>query len=413
LEAFFPLFSTFQNVIMESYPITWMSTYYSECFPVAALVDWLSYGDEKNLQSREFALFCTDRTDQVTILHRSLSFHNRSELRQKLLGAVPSRFEIGAAYKAGPSKLIENPWDSKELVFDIDASDYNDVRKCCKDKQLCRNCWNILHCAILILDRTLRDDLGFDHLLWVYSGRRGVHCWVCDQKARYYSKEARVAILSYLSFRKFDNMDNPVLQRAYKIALPWFEACLESGTFELTVQALEEDEKKKLPPVVMKRWLELQQLDKESKHNFKNPKSYRLWTLLKQAVQSLELETDRTRITSSAPLRSVLQKVVLSFIHPRLDEKVTSERAHLVKAPFCVHPSTGRVCVPLDPSALDTFDVSKVPTLKDLMEERIQIQRKHKTQALLQPALEIFQAFLTHLFHQPRVVKRKVDDLSF
>ena len=39
------------------------------------------------------------------------------------------------------------------------------------------------------------------------------------------------------------------------------------------------------------------------------------------------------------------------------------------QAPFCVHPKTGKVCVPIDPSAAWNFDLDAVPTVQQLAEE--------------------------------------------
>ena len=43
------------------------------------------------------------------------------------------------------------------------------------------------------------EDFGFEHRLWIYSGRRGVHCWVSDQTARELQSSIRQAIVDHLT----------------------------------------------------------------------------------------------------------------------------------------------------------------------------------------------------------------------
>ena len=37
----------------------------------------------------------------------------------------------------------------------------------------------------------LIDDFGFENLMWVFSGRRGIHCWISDPKAKELRNDAR------------------------------------------------------------------------------------------------------------------------------------------------------------------------------------------------------------------------------
>lgn len=79
-------------------------------------------------------------------------------------------------------------------------------------------------------------------------------------------------------------------------------------------------------------------------------------------------------------LESWPYEVVLRYTYPRLDINVSRKRNHLLKSPFCVHPKTGRVCVPVQAREIDAFDPFEVPTLPQLMRELDEYDRQNEKQ---------------------------------
>lgn len=148
-----------------------LKIYYKSIFPCKEIFEVFHI-----TSNRELSFF----TQQDAYM-RYITCGTPSELHDRLQQLTPKKIDIGAIYSTKPSKLKALQPIGHELVFDIDLTDY--PRECCDGKTICSKCYKKIKCAIKLLDFSLREEFGFHKIGFVFSGRRGLHCWVFDNIA--------------------------------------------------------------------------------------------------------------------------------------------------------------------------------------------------------------------------------------
>ncbi|KAL4810112.1 hypothetical protein BDV18DRAFT_150472 [Aspergillus unguis] len=347
-----------------------MLAFYQRLFPFRYLFQWLNHGivPSPDFGNREFAL-----TLQNDAYLRYQSYPTADLFRKDILKMNPSRFEIGPVYNRNPRdrKTLGGgqlkPL-AKELVFDIDLTDYDDIRTCCTKANICEKCWAFVTMSIKVVDTALREDFGFQHILWVYSGRRGAHAWVCDPRARNLPDDRRRGIAGYLDLirggtnsGKRVNLKRPLhphMNRSLEILKPYFAqtTLVDQDTFastEQTQRLLSLLPDKGLNESLRRKW------DSAPERSSTN----------KWADIDALAKTGKSTTLNTASLREAKQDIVLEYTYPRLDSEVSKKMIHLLKSPFVIHPGTGRVCVPIDIRNVDKFDPLSVPNVSQLLSE--------------------------------------------
>ena len=227
--------------------------YYQKGFPFFKVFKWLSYAnmsksgkildDRKDYFKRReisYVKLSGDGKEEFTIRH--LCYNNHKEFEKNARIMNPVRIDIGPVCNIPPEVNKNSLGEKKaiaeerEYVIDIDMNDYDDIRTCCSGAKMCQSCWNYIKAAYKVLKASLEDDFGFNHILWVFSGRRGVHAWVCDERARIMDNTIRHGVTDYLSLtisnEKSDRMvkpqvisdlDYPLFERSFKLLKPMFE----------------------------------------------------------------------------------------------------------------------------------------------------------------------------------------------
>jgi DNA primase small subunit len=105
--------------------------------------------------NREFSF-----TLENDVYCRYLCFKTAEEFKETLVSRAPHKIDIGAVFNVPPKnhlsteKKVFMPIE-KEMVFDIDMTDYDNVRTCCEGAKVCGKCWSYMACATIVLNQVL------------------------------------------------------------------------------------------------------------------------------------------------------------------------------------------------------------------------------------------------------------------
>jgi DNA primase small subunit len=263
-------------------------------------------------------------------------------------------------------------------------TDYDDVRTCCSEAKMCNKCFKYLTVGYKILDQALREDFGFKSIMWVFSGRRGVHCWVGDSRARKLTNEGRSAIANYLKWKTINKntglnflMKEPLyphIERALSIIEEHFEEYVLIGQDVLNSEKIIE-----IVMMILKAYLSNSQsysrLEYDVKGLMMNKRlnSVEKWKKMENMINehlvfSIQGNNKGKEIVQSR-IRLALKEIQMAIMYPRLDINVSKHINHLLKSPFVVHPKTGYISVPLNDYMMENFDFEAMPLLKETIED--------------------------------------------
>lgn len=324
---------------------------------------------------------------------RNLSYTDWKGLRDDVVRLTPLRIDIGAIFdgdvknnKDKVDGLSINPVE-REFVIDIDLTDYDHIRTCCSGKKLCGKCWTYVKAAYRVLEHILGKAFGFKHILWVFSGRRGIHAWVCDREARNMSKKVRKAVTEFLNFTlandKVDYLVKPELinkKNKYSLLYEAYEILKEFYVFLLDEQKIMD--KPNVTDMLLRitaRYAD-RDLTSAEKNAFNRKKSgVEKFKVLKEIIE-------KSGENGSEKSEKFMIEFILGYLYPKIDSHVSAQVNHLLKAPFNIHHDTMNVSLPI--IDIEKFSIEQTLNVKALLQKKNRIKKNP-----IQAEIDFFEKF--------------------
>ena len=274
--------------------------YYSSIFSINFIIN-LNKFNKNFSNNREFAI----RKEENNAIIRYLNIKSSEDFLEKINKFKPSRIEIGPIYNVDIKlinfQIIESY--GKEIIIDLDITDYNDVINCkCPLKALlCNECLLVLKYNILITNNILINYFRTNRFFWLFSGKKGFHCVIYDEFFFLKDNNERKKLLNI--FENYRTLKKAIIQEP-----------IESILLEKYIQ------------------------DEVNKY----------FDILKSRNQ-LKLKKSK--------LQNISYNEKLFYLLPKIDVNVFIGLNHLSKIAYSIHPSSNLISSILDHRNLDSFNI--------------------------------------------------------
>lgn len=270
----------------------------------------------------------------------------------------------------------------KELVFDIDIHDYDRFCNCHGGKSLCSICWLHLEGSYYILNFILTMLFGYAqaNLLYVYSGKKGFHCFVNDSRAMALTASQRLFLCQTISIKSGGHPANEapedfraelstsVSYQADRHLMQWMklyeserrEASLDDTLDNLfTSMVLGGTRNLLKESAAFRDWIMRkarihypscqERIRLQWQEALRDPQctSVTLWQIL------VKYDAYGMLSVSKQPLVPFSQFIKYRLYYPMIDGGPLL-MDHTIKLPFAIHPGTKNIALPVDESFFTT-----------------------------------------------------------
>jgi DNA primase small subunit len=344
--------------------------------------------------SREWGfLFYDDAPDKARPMqmHRHKSFNSAVELNDYLKSMAPSHAYHSAAYYQYPQAptMQEKKWLGADLIFDLDAdhlpqkpSSYAGMLEMVKKEM------------IRLIDEFLLDDLGFSEkdLDIVFSGGRGYHVHVRDERVRALKSPERREVVDYILGTGLNS--DKIFTKATKI-VEGFKGQKTTGVWQ--IKGFDNNQcgygwNARVARYISDKLASTGKLDdKEAKKELKKYEldSKQAGALLDVSRNPVELDKIRYegRLEIKGNLKGFLKNMLDETIDEfkvnlagKTDEPVTADIKRLIRLPGSIHGGSSFGVMPLSRKALETFNPLEDAIIFDDTPVRVLVTRAQEVE---------------------------------